>query len=103
MVTLETIRSAVLSDVPWQKMDELVRAEIAAGRRVREIAADLSALAEDVWNIAGLTEDGQDAFGDAYDALIGNCRRDQCYNDPPELAERNGAAHPPPAHVPSHD
>ena len=83
MITLEAVRAAVLSELPWEKLDDLVRAEIVGGRRVKDIAADFAALANDVWEAPGLSDDGQDAFGDTYDALIGNCTRSSRYTDPP--------------------
>jgi hypothetical protein len=86
MITLEAIRAAVLSELPWEKLDDLVRAEMAAGRRVKDIAKDFAALAEGVWSTPDLPEDGQDAFGDTYDALIGNCHRSQWYEDPPNTS-----------------
>ncbi|HYH64630.1 MAG TPA: hypothetical protein VD866_08050 [Urbifossiella sp.] len=83
MITLEAVRAAVLSELPSEKLDDLVRAEMAGGRRVKDIAADFAALANDVWETPSLSDDGQDAFGDTYDALAGNTHSDRCYYDPP--------------------
>jgi hypothetical protein len=85
MITLDFVRAAVLSDQPWMKLDELVRAEMAAGRKVKEIFGDLKVMVDEVWDTPGLTENGEDAFGDTLDALTGNCRREHCYFDPPTL------------------
>lgn len=83
MISLDTVRTAVLSDQPWTRLDELVRAEMAAGRKVKEIAGDFARMLDEVWDTPGLSEDGHDAFGDTLDALMGNCHRDHCYYDPP--------------------
>src|SRR4051812_5864909 len=83
MISLEAARAAVLSDQPWSRLDELVRAEMAAGRKVREIFDDLNRIADEVWDTPGLSEDGYDALGDTLDALTGNCHQDCCYYDPP--------------------
>ncbi len=84
MISLATIRAAVLSEQPWTKLDAIVRAEMAVGRKVKEIFSDLKAIKDEVWDTPGLSEDGEDAFGDTLDALTGNCRREYCYEDPPK-------------------
>ena len=61
MLTLDAIRTAVLSDQPWNRLDELVRAEQAAGRKVKEIYADLVGMANEIDATPGLSEDGSDA------------------------------------------
>lgn len=83
MLTLDAVRSAVLSDQPWNRLDELVRAEQDAGRKVKEIYADLMGMADEIDATPGLSEDGSDAFGDTLDALTGYCHRDCQYKDPP--------------------
>ena len=85
MITLDAIRAAVLSDKPWSKLDDLVRAELAAGRKVKEILASINPLVDTVLETPGLTEDGEEALLDTLDALNGNCRSDQCYRNPPVL------------------
>lgn len=85
MLTLEAIRSAALADQPWQRLDEMVRGELSAGRRVREVAEDFIRLRHDVADTPGLSEDGFDAFGDTMDALTGNCSQKSAYKDPPTL------------------
>ncbi|MCI0700628.1 MAG: hypothetical protein L0241_06065 [Planctomycetia bacterium] len=84
MLTLDAVRAAVLSDQPWTRLDELVRAEMAAGRKVKEIYEDLAGMADEIDNLPGLSDDGSDAFGDTLDALTGMCHRDCQYKDPPE-------------------
>src|SRR4051812_9654562 len=83
MLTLDAVRAAVLSDKPWTRLDELVRAELAAGRTTRQIYADLIGVADEIDDTPGLPEDGSDAFGDTLDALTGMCHRDCQYRDPP--------------------
>lgn len=83
MLTLDIVRTAVLSDQPWARLDELVRAELASGQTTRQIYTALMAFADDIDAIPGLTEDRSDAFGDTLDKLTGYCRADQCYQDPP--------------------
>jgi hypothetical protein len=83
MISMDAIRTAVFSDMPWSKLDELVRAEMAAGRLTRHIADELAEKMNDVWGLPGIPEDGQNAYGDTLDALTGNCHSDCCYKDPP--------------------
>ena len=86
MIPFDAVRGAVLADQPWSRLDELVRAELAAGRTVNDIFKELKAMADQVLDIPGLTEDGEDAFGDTLDALTGNCHPDGQYHDPPRPA-----------------
>lgn len=86
MITLDAIRTAVLAPDPYTRMDDLVRAEMTAGRKVREIFDDINPLVNTVLDIPGLTEDGEEAFLGTLDALTGNCHRDSCYYDPPNTS-----------------
>ncbi|HVL12719.1 MAG TPA: hypothetical protein VM529_09145 [Gemmata sp.] len=86
MLTLDAVRAAVLSDQPWSRLDELVRSEQNAGRKVKEIYDALSGMADEIDRTPGLTEDGSDAFGDTLDALTGYCREDCQYRDQPNTA-----------------
>jgi hypothetical protein len=73
-----------MADKPWDRLDELVRGEMAAGRKVADIATDFLRVADDVWGTPGLSEDAGDALGDTLDALTGNCGMESsCYKDPP--------------------
>jgi hypothetical protein len=72
-----------LSDLPWTRLDELVRAELAAGRTTKQINANLFEMSDEVWGTPGLPEDGTDAFGETLDALTGDCHPDCQYQDPP--------------------
>jgi hypothetical protein len=82
MIAISEVRSAVLDDKPWTRLDELVRREIEAGRRVKDIFAELNGMTDDVDETPGITEDGGDAFLDTLDALVGNCHSSSCYTDP---------------------
>jgi hypothetical protein len=84
MISIDAVRSAAFSDMPWTRLDELVRAEINVGRSVKEIAEEWARMANEVWEAPGLSEDGKDAFGDTLDALTGNTHSDSCYKDPPK-------------------
>jgi hypothetical protein len=86
MLTLDAVRAAVLSDQPWNRLDELVRAELTTGRTIRQIYKSLTSMADEIDATPGLTEDGSDAFGDALDALTGMCHPDCQYKDPPNAA-----------------
>lgn len=83
MLTLDAVRAAVLDPQPWLRLDDLVRAELAAGRLVKQLHAELRGMAAAVWETPGITEDGEDAFGDTLDALVGHCARRYAYTDPP--------------------
>lgn len=83
MLTLDTVRTAVLSDQPWSRLDELVRAELASGRTTRQIYKSLMGIVDDIDATPGLSEEGSDALGDALDALTGYCHPKCQYQDPP--------------------
>lgn len=83
MITLDAVRAAVAAPDPYEAMDRLVRAELAAGRRVQDVYVGLGPLVDPVLDTPGLTEDGEEAFLGTLDALTGNCDSDQWYADPP--------------------
>lgn len=83
MISFDHVRIAVSSELPWTRLDEIVRAEMASGRTTKQISADFATYADRIWDLKGISEDGKDAFGDTLDALNGNCRSDQCYRDTP--------------------
>ena len=89
MITLDAVRAAVLAPDPYTQIDRLIRAELAAGRKVKDIFGDLNPLVDDTLDTPGLTEDGEEAFLGALDALTGNCHPTSCYYDPLP-AGRNG-------------
>ena len=81
MMTLQTIRDALRAPDPYTRMDELVRLELQAGLRVKDVFDAVNPLVDLILETPGLTDDGEEAFLGALDALIGNCRADQCYKD----------------------
>ncbi|HET6573981.1 MAG TPA: hypothetical protein VFG68_10295 [Fimbriiglobus sp.] len=85
MISIDAVRAAVLSDEPWTRLDELVRAELASGRTTKQIFDDLRGMAKEVRGTPGLSEDGEDAFGDTLDALVGFCSSRYAYKNPPSL------------------
>ncbi len=85
MITLDTLRAAALSNQPWAELDKLVRTELAAGRLTRAIYDEIMSLQEAVSDTPGYTEDSDDAIGDTLDALIGFCRAECAYKNPPIL------------------
>lgn len=97
MITLETLRSALLAEQPWTEMDRLVRAEQAAGRSVKEIEADIVALVEPVRDAVALSEDADDAMMDTLDALRGNCAPRWRYTDTPDTRRPTEQRVSPPA------
>lgn len=82
-MTLETVRAAALATDPYTRMDELVRAELSAGRSVRQITKAYLPLLDDALETPGLTEDGEEALRGTLDALTGDCHKDCQYRDPP--------------------
>lgn len=83
MITLEAVRNAVAAPDPYTRMDQLVRQEMASGRRVREIIEQFKPIVDDALDTPDLSEDGEEAILGTLDALMGNCRADQRYVDPP--------------------
>jgi len=83
MISFDAIRAAVLSELPWTRLDELVRADLAEGRSTKELFDELRALSKEIPRIEGVTPDGIDAFGDTLDALVGFCPADYAYENVP--------------------
>src|SRR3954452_15351888 len=85
MISLETLRAALYSDQPYTKLDELVRAELAAGRLTKQIRAEL--LAHDTTLRPALEENeaGDEPIRDIIDALAGFCPARYAYHNPPVL------------------
>ena len=67
---------------PFDAMDRLVRVELASGRTTSQIVGDIRPYIDAALETPGLSEDGQEAFLSTLDALTGDCRADQCYQDP---------------------
>lgn len=85
MIAFDSLRSALISDQPWQRIDELVRAELATGRTTWQIHQEIKSMREAIHESPGVTEDGMDALGDTLDALVGFCAPDSAYQNLPIL------------------
>jgi hypothetical protein len=83
MITLETLRKALLSQDPYEATDRLVRAELDSGCKTKDVFSEINAMVHEARLTIGLTEDGEEALLGTLDALTGNCRADQCYQDQP--------------------
>jgi hypothetical protein len=86
MITLESLRSALLSTDPYEAVDRLVRSELGSGRRTREIFNEINSMLHEVRLTDGLTEDGEEALFGTLDALLGHCHEDCRYKDPLGIA-----------------
>ncbi|MCE9567598.1 MAG: hypothetical protein K8U57_36825 [Planctomycetes bacterium] len=83
MITLDAIRAAILASDPYTQLDQLVRTELSAGRKVKEVFEAINPFVDEALDTPDLTEDGEEAFLGTLDALTGNCHRDCQYIDPP--------------------
>jgi hypothetical protein len=86
VITIDTIRTAIAAADPYSEMDRVVRAELTAGRLVKDVFEDIRPHVEQLLDMPDLTEDGEEAFLGTLDALTGNCRADQVYRDTPVAA-----------------
>ncbi len=105
MMTIEQLRAALHSPDPTAALDDLIRAELAAGWTTGELYQALLPLVRTVRKESPLPTDVDEALLGTLDALIGHCNPDECYQDLPrtdrptqEVAERLVA--PPGAEVP---
>jgi hypothetical protein len=81
MISSVTLRSALASPNPFDAMDHIVRKEMKGGRKVSEILAAMQPHVDSVLELPGLTAESEEAFLGTLDALMGNCRPEQCYRD----------------------
>ncbi len=86
MITLDAVRTALSAADPYTRMDELVRAEMAAGHKVKEIVEQFKPVVDNALETQGLSEDSEEALLGTLDALMGSCRADQRYVDPPNTS-----------------
>jgi hypothetical protein len=84
MITLDTLRKALLSGSPFDEIDRLVVTELSAGRSTRQVFDEMNPLVDRVLETPGLTEDGEEALWGTLDALTGDCHPDCQYKDPPQ-------------------
>lgn len=85
MITLEALRTALLSGQPFGRLDELVRADLAGGQLKDKIRDELIALEDAVRATPGFGEDEEDALRDVIDALDDFCPSRYAYRNPPIL------------------
>src|SRR5688572_20869463 len=85
MITLDSLRSAALSEKPWSELDRLVQAELASGRLTNQIYDELVGMTEQLRATPGFGEQGEEAFGDTLDRLSGFCHADSAYKNLPTL------------------
>ncbi len=83
MISLQNIRTAIFDAQPFTQMDRLIQDELSSGRKVKEILDALKPLVDDILETPDLSDDGEEAFLGTLDALMGNCRKEQCYIDRP--------------------
>lgn len=83
MISLSSIRFALLSDDPFMEMDRLIRSRLAVGRSTREIFDELNPLLDLARSTPGITENGEEALFGTMDALTGDCHPDCRYVDSP--------------------
>ncbi|HKB01581.1 MAG TPA: hypothetical protein VKD90_05145 [Gemmataceae bacterium] len=93
MISLNTLRPALLAADPYAEIDRLVRAELQAGRTTRQVFDDLNPLVDEARATPGMTVDGEEALFGALDALTGDCHPDCQYKDPPHVT--GGRPHSP--------
>jgi len=85
MITQDAVRNVLIGDNPFNGMDQLVRTEMAAGRKVLHIFDDLNQSVDEILDTPGLTEDGQEAFLGTLDALTDGCHPKCRYIDTPNV------------------
>lgn len=102
MITIQSIRAAVMASDPYTEMHNLVRNEMDAGLKVKEVFDSINPLVAEALDTPRLTENGEEALLGTLDALTGNCHRDCQYKDLPETPLSNHgefriSTHPTPA------
>lgn len=90
MITLDALREALLSGDPAGAADRLVSAELASGRRTKQVYDELLALVLPVRKTPGYTEEAEDVLMDTLDALSGYVHPDFAYKDPEPATPANG-------------
>lgn len=85
MIAIDAVQNALRSPQPWSALDELVRAELAAGRLTDHIHDELAATLDQVRAAPEHDEDREEPLLDTLDRLNGFCRADIAYRNPPVL------------------
>ena len=92
MLTLDSLRISLISDQPYSKLDELVRAELSAGRLTKQIRVELLELEDAVRALPGFSQQAEEAIRDTIDALAGFCSPKHAYHNPPVLPSEDEIA-----------
>jgi hypothetical protein len=87
MISLNTVRTALLADDPYTAIDRLIRLELDSGRTTSQIFDELNQMLDAARETPGLGEDGEEAIFGALDALQGNCHPDCNYYDRPNVSQ----------------
>jgi hypothetical protein len=95
MISLDALRSALVSPQPWSELDRLVRVELAEGRLTNQIRDELLGMEEAARGTPGFNDDSEEAFHDTIDALEGNCAARYAYQNPPVLPTEGEVANLP--------
>lgn len=85
MITTDAVRRALASPQPWSALDELVVAELAAGRLTDQLHGELITTLDEIRAEADHDEDTDEPLLDTLDRLSGNCRAELAYRNPPVL------------------
>ena len=89
MITIQSLRAAVFASDPYTELHDLVRNEMGAGLKVKEVFDSINPLVAEALDLPELTVDGEEALLGTLDALTGNCHRDCQYKDLPETPLSN--------------
>jgi hypothetical protein len=73
MITLDSLRTALLGPDPYEGIDQLIRLELADGRTTASVHEELLPLVKPLRSTRTLSEDAEEALLGALDGLLGNC------------------------------
>lgn len=90
MIAFDQLRSALLDADPHAALDRLVQAELAAGRKTKEIHDELLGHVFAIRAVPEYTVELEDPLGDTLDALSGYVHPDFAYKDAEPTAPVNG-------------
>jgi hypothetical protein len=104
MITFDQLRTALLDPQPHPALDRLIRAELAAGRKMQAIYDELLGYIDSVREMPEYTDELEDPLGDKMDALCGWVHKDYAFRDPPETSPPadSGTNGQPPIRTPRH-
>ena len=94
MITFDQLRCALLGPQPPMALDNLVRGELAAGRKTKAIYDELLGHLDSLRTIPEYTDHFEDMLGDTLDALSGWVHPDFQYKDDPGAPSPSSAPAP---------